>query len=323
MGKTIVFSLAVITLSSIPLMALQADSSAQQSTTATAADAQAHASGGASAQVKPGDTQLNGNAEGNATVRGQGDAKGSVNGSADSGGQMRSVKGELQGKLDSKSAKVGDPVMVKTTEKMRFSDGTEVPKGSRLVGHVTQVQARGSGHTDSSMGIVFDRAELRSGQSFAIHSVIQSVLPPASAMAASQMSADDSISTPMGGGVHTMGGGGMNGGGRAGGGLLPGTVGTATSATGALSSDLKSTAGSAVGLTGGVAEDATAGVGNGIGGAASVTGSLAAHATGIADLMLAADASGSTSGMLSATGKNIHLDSGTQMVLGVFATGGR
>ena len=54
---------------------------------------------------------------------------------------MSSVSGELEGKLDSKTAKVGDRVVLKTTEKVQTSDGTVIPRGSRLVGHVTQVQA--------------------------------------------------------------------------------------------------------------------------------------------------------------------------------------
>jgi hypothetical protein len=56
-----------------------------------------------------------------------------------------------------------------------------------------------------------------------------------------------------------------------------------------------------------------------VGGGVGATGSLAAHATGIPGVMLAGDASGSASGMLTASRKNIHLDSGTQMVMGVAA----
>jgi hypothetical protein len=55
----------------------------------------------------------------------------------------------------------------------------------------------------------------------------------------------------------------------------------------------------------------------GVGGAVSGEGSLAARSTGIPGVMLRGEASGSASGMLSASNKNIHLDSGTQMVVGV------
>ncbi len=57
--------------------------------------------------------------------------------------------------------------------------------------------------------------------------------------------------------------------------------------------------------------------------ATSGSGALATHATGIPGLMLAGDATGATSGTLSASRKNVHLDSGTQLVMGVAAATSR
>ena len=268
---------------------------------------------------------------------------------------MRPVNGELQGKLDAKSAKPGDQVIVKTMEKTTTADGTEIPKGSRLVGHVTQVQAHEKGQAESQMGIAFDHAELKGGRSIPIHSMIQSVNPPASAMMASSMGAGDSMDGGMGGGSMGMAGGGMGGGGRAvasgggglvggggmaggraaggggglvggggGGGLVGGTVSNVSSAGGHVGSDVGSTAGGALGATGHMAGNATGtvgGAGGNLSGAPGTTGALAAHATGVPGVMLRGDATGSASGMLSATNKNVHLDSGTQMVLGIAAAG--
>jgi hypothetical protein len=91
--------------------------------------------------------------------------------------QLKPVSGELVDKLDSKSARQGDSVVVKTNENLTISEGTEIPKGSKLVGHVTNVQARGDGKENSQIAIQFDRAELKGGQSLPIESVIQSVAP--------------------------------------------------------------------------------------------------------------------------------------------------
>jgi hypothetical protein len=202
----------------------------------------------------------------------------------------------------------------------------EIPKGSRLVGHVTQVEAHGSGHSDSSMGIVFDRAELKGGQNVAIHSVIESVAPPVGAAESNALASDESMSAPMGsapmgsapmgGGV---GGGHIGGGGHAGGGLLGGTAGATGSAAGGLGSSLNSTAGGATRATAGVAGETASNVGGGLRETAGATGSLTAHATGMPGVMLAGSASSLSSGTLSAAGRNIHLDSGTQLVLGVSA----
>jgi hypothetical protein len=302
MKIAIVTAVAVVVVSSIPLFAQQAGASAQQSVQANA---------------------------GNRSVSESSAASASADRSGVAAGQMTSVNGQLENKLDSKSARVGDQVIVKTTEKTRTADGMEIPKGSRLIGHVTSVQAHGSGNEDSSMGIAFDRAELHNGQSMAIHSAIQS-LSPAANMAASSAADDDMAASGGGGGLRGGGGAAVRGGGSAGGGGLlggatgavGGTVRGVGSTAGAVGSGVASTTGSvassAVSTTGQVAGGATAAAGNTVRGTAQGAGSLTARmATGIPGVMLAGDASGATSGMLSASRKNIHLDSGTQVVLGV------
>ena len=77
-----------------------------------------------------------------------------------------------------KSAKPGDSVVVKTNENVT-TGGAEIPKGSKLVGQVTNVQPRGDGKDNSQIAIQFDKAELKGGQTVAIESVIQSVSPAA------------------------------------------------------------------------------------------------------------------------------------------------
>lgn len=91
--------------------------------------------------------------------------------------QLKPVTGQLVDKLDSKSARQGDNVVVKTDQNLTISEGTEIPKGSKLVGHITNVQARGDGKENSQIAIQFDRAELKGGRTLPIESVIQSVEP--------------------------------------------------------------------------------------------------------------------------------------------------
>ena len=292
----------VLAVSSLPLLAQQADATVTQSATASTTGVNANQSANANAQAGPASAQASGSASANA--------------------EMRPVNTELVGKLDSKSAKAGDAVVVKTTKKVKTADGLVIPKGSRLIGHVAAVQAHASGQADSSMTLAFDRAELKSGESVGIHSVIETVTPPVSAVAADSFESDNAVAAPIGGGARSGGGG------RLGGGLVGGAAGGAGSVAGGATSNLGATSGSAasslgattggaVRSTAGVAGGATAGVGSGVGAAAGAGGSLAAHATGILGVMLAGDASGSASGTLTASRKNIHLDSGTQLVMGV------
>ncbi len=205
-------AMAVAGFSSIPfLMAQQVDARAHQNASATAAGAQVNDSTNANAHAaaRPGNAEVNGNANAHAA------------GSAD----MRPVTGQLEGKLDSKSARPGDPVVLKTSQKIKTADGMEIPKGSRLVGHVTEVQAHEKGQAESRMGIAFDRVEMKGGQSMAVHSMIESVEPNPSAVAAASMENEDAFSSPVAGGGMSAGAtGGARGGG---GGLLGGASGAA------------------------------------------------------------------------------------------------
>jgi hypothetical protein len=315
------FVVAAVVLSSFPVLAQQADANVQQSTSASAGNKQVDQSTNANASASRHGASAQGSGNASASSpRGSAAASGMAAGAA----EMRPVNGELVGKLDSKTAKVGDPVIVKTTEKARTAEGTEIPKGSRLIGHVTQVQAHGNGSQDSYLGLQFDRAELKNGQSMGISSVIQSLSPSAAAMNAAAAGNDDMFASgPAGGGAVAGGGrGGLGGGALGGGAGLAGGAGAVAGGTVRSAGSLAGNAGSAVGSSAGAAMNGTANTavnaGQGsLNGAVSGTGAMAAHATAIPGVMLAGDATGSASGMLSASKKNVHLDSGTLMVLAV------
>lgn len=312
MKIAIVMAAAVVAVFSLPLTAQQANSSAQQSV-----------------QTSPG----NGSASESSSLAASANRNGvNAQNSGSASAPMTSINGELANKLDSKSAHVGDPVIVKTTEKARTADGVEIPKGSRLVGRVTSVHAHGSGNENSSLGVAFDRAELHNGQTMPIHSVIQSITPAPSIAASSAANGNDDMALS-GGGMRGGGGGTARGGGGLGGG---GLVGGATGAVGNTVHTVGSTAGAAgsavTSTTGSVANSTVSAAGNTAGNVAATTGSavhgtaqgagqaagsLAAQATGIPGVMLAGDASGATSGTLTAARKNVHLDSGTQVMLGI------
>jgi hypothetical protein len=89
---------------------------------------------------------------------------------------MSPVDGELESKLDSKTAKTGDSVVVQTKTPVKTPDGTEIPKGSKLVGHVLAVQPSQAGQS-SQVALAFDKVELKGGKTMPIHSQIQSISP--------------------------------------------------------------------------------------------------------------------------------------------------
>jgi hypothetical protein len=101
--------------------------------------------------------------------------------------EMSPINGELVSKLDSKTAKTGDSVVVQTKASAKTADGTEIPKGSKLVGHVIGAQSSGAG-ANSQVALLFDHIELKGGQSLPVHSQIQSIAPAGGAATGSATS---------------------------------------------------------------------------------------------------------------------------------------
>jgi hypothetical protein len=213
--------------------------------------------------------------------------------------EMKSVKAELVSKLDSKSAKPGDSVVVKTKESVT-ANGTEIPKGSKLVGHVTLVKAHTNEQQNSELAVQFDHAQLKGGQDVPIHSMIKSVAPPESEMASS--SPDMMSGAPAGGAPS---GGGAMGGGRS------STGGAATSAP---PSNAPATA-APDGSAGNQGSANTVVAGQVVAG----SGPNAIRTTSIPNVYLASNANGPVSGTLFSAKSNVRLDGGTQIVLDVAA----
>lgn len=71
--------------------------------------------------------------------------------------------------LDARHVKVGDAVKVRTYSGIYGPGGQRIPPGSVLVGHVTEAAKLVKGTTDSRLAVVFDQAQLASGQTVAVH----------------------------------------------------------------------------------------------------------------------------------------------------------
>ena len=257
MRRTALLAAAMVTLASLPFMALPMRANAQ-------------ASGSANAAV----SAANGSAPANATS----------NGAA----QMLPVSGELAGRLDTKLVKVGAPVVLKVTQAAQIAGGVEIPKGSQLQGHVIAAQAHDKTNQSAWIKIEFDRAVLKNGQSFAIHSMIESVSLPAAVL-----------------GQERTRGWGFTG---------PGPTGTAFAGK---PMGGTATAGTAMAGHGMVGDAVLVADANG----GQMHSNIDESATGIPDVMLRGDSTGLSAGVLSAEKKNFRLDSGTQMVIGVAAAG--
>lgn len=215
------------------------------------------------------------------------------------------VNGELVGKIDSKNAKPGDPIVVKTTAEAKFADGVVIPKGSKIIGHVTEVQAHDKTNANSKLTLQFDKAELKGGQTLPIRSVLRSVSPAAGSEGAQ--------ASPFAGGTASSGTMGSP--------ASSGSMGGAGQSTPSSSSSANSPMQGA-----GIAAQPNPGVGSAPAG--PVAGKIVAHqgnvdikTTGIPGVLIAATSSGqpfsNAAGALLGASQNVHLDGGTVISLAI------
>ncbi|HEY2498097.1 MAG TPA: hypothetical protein VGK24_13590 [Candidatus Angelobacter sp.] len=253
------------------------------------------ASGNAS--VTPGQTSASQSAQtsgASANANTSANAQGSNAGSL-SGGTV--LQAQLSKSVDAKKAKSGDEVTAKLTQDVKADGKVIVQKGAKLVGHVTEAQAKTKENPESKLGVIFNKAVLKNGQEIAFNGVIVSFSAP--------------VETPS----TVLGGADMdrNGSTSRGGGIGPTPMGGAAPA-----------GGSPVGGAGRTVENTTAPITNAADGAVNNAGAAAtggAHAasaglTGMEGVGMTATATGA---IFHSSSRNIKLDSGSQMVLQVAA----
>jgi hypothetical protein len=220
------------------------------------------------------------------------------------------VSAELTKKIDTKNAKVGDAVQARTTSAAKLADGTKLPRGTKLLGRVTDTHARSSADQTSHLAFTLDRAVLRDGSEIPVHAVLTSVTGRAMASA----SAGDDMPMPSG---AAMAGGGASGGGR--GGMLGGAGRTAGGVVGGATNTVGNAGGAVQSETGLVGQGGVTGTSIANGGGSSVALDHVPVAN-LAGVTISSATSSSSSGSLDAAGRNISLESGTQMTLNVSAS---
>ena len=96
------------------------------------------------------------------------------------------IAGELETSLDSKTAKAGDRVVLKTRATVHIAAAREIPKGSKLIGRVLAAQSSSSAAANAQIALEFDQIELKNGEILSVHCAIQALSPSANdaAMAA-------------------------------------------------------------------------------------------------------------------------------------------
>jgi hypothetical protein len=194
------------------------------------------------------------------------------------------IHAELVNPVDAKKSKVGDEVIAITTQDVTAGGKVIVPNGSKLVGRIMGVRVQNSEQSTSRVGIAFNRAVLKSGKEIPVALTIQAIggSPEAAPIAAARARASYSA----------YGGGRLSG---------------ARFATGAVAATASHTNGTVVNTT-----DHPG---------AAANGSLSASSQGVVGLpglsLFSQTTPFATASVVSSQGNNVHLDSGTEMILRV------
>lgn len=222
------------------------------------------------------------------------------------GGQLASgsmIYAELSKSIDAKKAKEGDEVTAKAQQAVLSQGKVLIPKGAKLVGHVTMAKPHQKDQPQSELGIAFDHAVLKDGTQVPLGSVaIQAIAPPqaSAAMAGGNDMTGSGMPSSNNAGVGYPSGGS----GRMGSGNNPGTVGQIGSTAGGVANTAGNTAGTVAG-----AASTSAGAG------ARLNGS-SRGVVGMSGLSLSAG-NATQGSVIASDDKNVKLDSGTEMVLRV------
>ena len=197
--------------------------------------------------------------------------------------------------LDSKKLAAGASVTAKTTEEVKQDGRVLLPKGTKVLGHVTVSSARSKGDSDSTLALQFDRAEVKGGQQVVLRASIQAMAAaPVTAQAPSDL---QGVTAPGSNGTSGMTGRGGN---------MPGA------SSGAASTVPRTNQGG----TSQGASDPSVGAGAT---ASDSSETLKPNSRGVFGLGgLSLDESTVNSGqgtLIHSAGKTVHLDGGTRLLL--------
>jgi hypothetical protein len=197
------------------------------------------------------------------------------------------VSAELTKRIDTKNAKQGDEVEARVTDTAKLPDGTELARGTKLKGKVTDVKAKSKEDKSAHLAFNIDQAVLKDGKELPVVVIVMSVTGPSQGSSQAMMA---------GGGAGAGASSGSSGSSGSPGSGSSGSMGSSTAPT--PSAPVMSDTGQS-GASAGVLKSTQDRVPVG-----NMPGVILSAAPG-------------TAGTLDAAKDNINLDSGTKLMLSV------
>jgi len=120
---------------------------------------------------------------------------------------------QLTKSIDAKKVKTGDEVVAKVTQDLKSNSGELiVPEDTKVVGHVTEAQARSKEQKESQVAIAFDHAVMKNGGEMQLPMSIQAIIAPPNNSPGAGGGNDQPASAPAGNAGGTSAGGARTGG---------------------------------------------------------------------------------------------------------------
>lgn len=208
---------------------------------------------------------------------------------------------ELNKSLNSKKAKLGDPVKATLTQDVLAHGKIVIHRGSKLLGYVTEAKARTKEDGESRLGMVFDKAMLKGGQEVDFTALVRALAPPVRYGAVDK---PDMMGPPAMGGLNSQSGPQAMSGPLGGSSLSRGSVSSTSSASGTQNQAARAAQYSAAVYNPKLREGGVMG-----GGSRGVFG--------IPGIKLGPAGRGQRGTVITSTNRDVKLDSGTQLVIQV------
>jgi hypothetical protein len=111
----------------------------------------------------------------------------------------------LSDTVDARKCKPGDPVKAKTSEDVKAGGVVVIPRGAKLIGHVTEAQPAAKAGEQARLGLVFDRADLKDGRQIPLRTTFYALAAPEGASSDRSSSLDGGFGGGFGGGSAAVG----------------------------------------------------------------------------------------------------------------------
>lgn len=89
------------------------------------------------------------------------------------------ILAELTKSVNTKKVQTGDVIKAAVTQDVLIRGEIVIPRGSKLIGHITETKVRSRDDKESLLGLIFDKVQLKGGRELDFSGTVGALAPPA------------------------------------------------------------------------------------------------------------------------------------------------